>query len=69
MDCSTDSRASFRIEGKSIDSVLVTVTSFFSNQNGRVKLVKKNGKLYWSLVDAPKGEYYFPHQAILVRDK
>jgi len=64
---STD--ASFKTQISVADSMTVIIRSYYSNQKGLVKLELKNKKLYWTLIKAPKGEYYLPKNAILLKDK
>jgi len=70
MDCSMESTdASFKTQISVADSMTVIIRSYYSNQKGLVKLELKNKKLYWTLIKAPKGEYYLPKNAILLKDK
>jgi hypothetical protein len=70
MDCSNGGKEfSIKIELPKNDTVTLKVKSFYSGEVGIAHLEIKEGKLFWKLVKAPKGEYYFPKQAVLIRSK
>lgn len=70
MDCATDSKeVSFKVINPKTDSIILSIRSYYSGKSGDVKLENRNGKLYWKLIRAPKGEYYFPKEAILIAEK
>ncbi len=68
MDCPDNKdQSSFSMSNFRYDTITVSIRSFYSGKTGKIKLEIKNGKLYWKLVKPPKGEYYFPKEAILVK--
>lgn len=70
MDCATESKDfSFKIENPTSDTLTINVKSYYSGKVGKVLLEAKEGRMYWKLMRAPKGEFYFPKQAVLVVSK
>ncbi|RPH29517.1 MAG: hypothetical protein EHM93_17230 [Bacteroidales bacterium] len=68
MDCSdNDNVFSFKFKPSNTDSLVLGIRSYYSNQVGQISLKYKNGKIYWKLVKAPKGEYYLPREAVLTK--
>jgi hypothetical protein len=68
IDCSSEQDISFKVPYPMTDSVQVDIRSYYSGVSGIVEVKLKSGKLYWKLIQAPKEEYYFPKEAVLVKD-
>lgn len=47
----------------------VSITSAYSGKTGRARITMTPAGLHWSLLKAPDGEFYFPRQAVLKRDR
>lgn len=69
MDCSPENDDfSFKAEIPSTDSLTFKIRSYYSNESGIVSLKYMNGKIYWKLKQLPKGEFYLPREAILIKN-
>lgn len=68
IDCSSEQDISFKAPYPITDSVQVDIRSYYSGTSGIVEVKFASGKLYWKLIQAPKEEYYFPKEAVLIRD-
>lgn len=70
IDCSSEREdESFKVSYRGIDSVQMNIRSYYSGLLGVAEIKMKNGKLHWKLINAPKGEYYLPKEALLIKDK
>jgi hypothetical protein len=70
MDCPTNQKdTSFKKANLKADTITLNIRSYYSGKSGDVKLELRKGKLHWKLTKAPRGEYYFPKEAVLVFDK
>jgi hypothetical protein len=60
---------SFKIKFSDIksDSFSIKIKSYYSKNYGIVNLKLKDKKIYWNLLIIPKGEFYLPTEAILVK--
>ena len=69
MDCSAqDNDYSFKSAIPNSDSLTVKIRSFYSNEVGIVSIKYYKGKIYWKLLQLPKGEFYLPREAILIKN-
>lgn len=69
MDCALENNDfSFKSKITNSDSIVIKIKSYYSNEIGMVSLKYFNGRIFWKLLQAPKGEYYLPREAILLKD-
>ena len=65
MDCSTAiDDFSFKFEIPRNDSLTFKIRSYYSNEFGTASIKYLDGKIYWRLLQLPKGEYYLPREAV-----
>ena len=70
IDCSSEKDDySFKVKNTEKLSFEAEFKTYFSFAKGKVKLTLQKDKLIWEIVEYTKGEYYFPTNAILKRQK
>jgi hypothetical protein len=68
IDCNVyDDFPSFKIEKAQGNEFIVVFKTYFSEVTGKVKIRIEGNKMYWQVVEQPKGEYYCPDVAVLKR--
>lgn len=67
MDCPENDEYSFVVPKPSGNYFTASFKSYFSSSIGKVKLSLKDGKLIWEILEAPKGEFYCPSTAIMIK--
>ena len=67
IDGDVEDTPSFKIEDFDNNETVVDFETYFSGTVGKVKLRLENAKLYWEIVEEPKGEHYCPKVAVLIR--
>jgi hypothetical protein len=67
IDCS-DEETSFIIPIPDTGSFITTFTSYYSMTKGKIKITVKGKNLIWEVIESPKGEFYCPQTATLIRD-
>lgn len=68
IDCADEAGESFKVPLPPGNTFEVEFTSNFSGEKGKAKFLLDSGKLNWWITQVPKGEFYAPVDAILVRD-
>jgi hypothetical protein len=70
IDCNVyDDFSSFKIENAQGNEFTVVFKAYFSEASGKVKIRIEGDKMYWQVVEKPKGKYYCPDVAVLKRTK
>jgi len=70
IDCFDKGEYSFRflISGSNSTRIEFKFKTAYSNTYGKAKITLENNKLLWEIIEKPKGEFYAPLKAVLLKE-
>ena len=67
MDCTEKGQYSAIIPKTAESYLIFNFKSSFSLTNGKAKISLKENKLIWEIIESPKGEFYCPTHALMMK--